>query len=140
MGPFRPRAGYATTIGSSVYVRLDQLGHGPGTRLHATLFDSARAEAIERTMAGIALPNPASESLHRRFGFRRIGVFRRVGRKFGRFGDVAWFERGREADLSAGGTDRRQGADGPRLEAVPLLGREPDPREPPVHPDRGADL
>ena len=133
--PFRPRAGYATTVESSVYVRPDQLGRGVGTRLYAALFDAIRVQPIERIVAGIALPNPASESLHHRFGFRRIGVFSRVGRKFGRFWDVAWFERGREVDRSAGEADRFEGADGPHLEAIPLLGGEPDPREPPVHPD-----
>jgi phosphinothricin acetyltransferase len=32
-------------------------------------------------------------SLHERFGFRRVGVFHSVGRKFDKFWDVAWFER-----------------------------------------------
>jgi phosphinothricin acetyltransferase len=32
-------------------------------------------------------------SLHERFGFRPVGVFHAVGRKFDTFWDVAWFER-----------------------------------------------
>jgi phosphinothricin acetyltransferase len=43
-------------------------------------------------VAGISLPNPASLSLHERFGFRPVGVFHAVGRKFEKF-YVAWFER-----------------------------------------------
>ena len=44
-------------------------------------------------MAGITLPNPASLALHRRFGFREVGVFTENGRKLGRYRDVAWLER-----------------------------------------------
>jgi L-amino acid N-acyltransferase YncA len=41
--------------------------------------------------AGIALPNPASEALHRSIGMSRIGVFEGVGFKLGRWWDVAWY-------------------------------------------------
>jgi len=90
---FMPRAGYATTVQSSVYCRPDAVGRGIGTRLYASLFRSIAAEDLERIVAGVALPNPASVALHERFGFRRVGVFTRIGRKFGRFIDVAWYER-----------------------------------------------
>ena len=91
--PFRPRAAYSTTVESSVYCRPGFEGKGMGTALYAALFDSLRDEDIERVVAGVTLPNRASVRLHRRFGFRRVGTFHRVGRKFGRFWDVAWFER-----------------------------------------------
>ena len=42
----------------------------------------------------MTLPNPASAALHHKFGFRSIGVFHEVGRKFGRYWDVEWFEKG----------------------------------------------
>ncbi len=48
---------------------------------------------MHRAYAGIALPNEASVRIHERFGFRRIGVYEEVGRKFGRYYDVAWFEK-----------------------------------------------
>ena len=44
-------------------------------------------------MVGITLPNEASITLHRRFGFESCGVMREVGRKFDRYWDVAWYER-----------------------------------------------
>jgi len=91
--PFRPRAAYATTVEASVYCRPDGQGRGVGTRLYSALFDSVRDQDIERVVAGITLPNLASVRLHRRFGFRRVGTFHRVGRKFGKYWDVAWFER-----------------------------------------------
>ncbi len=91
--PFRPRAAYDTTVESSVYCRPGWTGRGIGSRLYDRLFDAIREEDVERVVAGITLPNPGSVALHRRFGFREVGVFSRVGRKLGRYWDVAWFER-----------------------------------------------
>jgi phosphinothricin acetyltransferase len=39
----------------------------------------------------VALPNDASVGLHVAAGFRPIGTFPRVDRKFGQWVDVAWF-------------------------------------------------
>ncbi len=91
--PFRPRAAYETTVEASVYCSPDHVGRGIGSQLYHTLFDSIQGEDIERIVAGVTMPNPPSVRLHRRFGFRRVGTFRRVGRKFGKYWDVAWFER-----------------------------------------------
>ena len=90
---WRPRAAYDTTVESSVYCRADAVGRGIGTRLYTALFDALAGEDVHRIVAGIGQPNPASVALHQRFGFRQVGVFSSVGRKFGRYWDVAWFER-----------------------------------------------
>ena len=90
---WRPKAAYDTTVESSVYCRADALGRGIGTRLYAALFEALAAEDVHRIVAGIGQPNPASVALHERFGFRQVGVFTSVGRKFGTYWDVAWFER-----------------------------------------------
>ena len=42
---------------------------------------------------GIALPNNASIGLHEAMGFRKVGVYEKVGWKFGQWHDVAWFGR-----------------------------------------------
>ena len=44
-------------------------------------------------IAGVTLPNPASVAIHQRFGFKPAGVTHSVGRKFGRYWDVGWFEK-----------------------------------------------
>lgn len=49
---------------------------------------------MHRLLAGIALPNRASVALHESLGFTVLGTFHEVGRKFGRYVDVRWFERG----------------------------------------------
>ena len=90
---WRPKAAYDTTVESSVYCHADAVGRGIGTQLYAALFDAIAEEDVHRVVAGIGQPNPASVALHERFGFRQVGVFSSVGRKFGRYWDVAWFER-----------------------------------------------
>ena len=90
---WRPRAAYDTTVESSVYCRADAVGRGIGTRLYTALFDALAGEDVHRILAGIGQPNPASVALHQRFGFRQVGVFSGVGRKFGTYWDVEWFER-----------------------------------------------
>ena len=90
---WRPKAAYDTTVESSVYCRPDAVGRGIGGTLYSALFESIGEEDVHRIVAGISQPNPASVALHVRFGFRQVGTFSSVGRKFGRYWDVAWFER-----------------------------------------------
>jgi phosphinothricin acetyltransferase len=78
----------------SAYCRDGWTGRGVGAALYEALFDSLRGLDLRRAFAGIALPNPASVALHRRFGFGDIGVFHEAGRKFDRYWDVLWMERG----------------------------------------------
>jgi phosphinothricin acetyltransferase len=91
--PFRPKPGYLTSVETSVYLRPDAIGRGLGTLLYRAIFDALAGQDLHRAYAGVALPNDASVRLHERLGFREIGTFAEVGRKFGRYWDVLWFER-----------------------------------------------
>jgi phosphinothricin acetyltransferase len=91
--PFRPKPGYLTSVETSVYLRPDAIGRGLGTLLYRAIFDALAGQDLHRAYAGVALPNDASVRLHERFGFREIGTYVEVGRKFGRYWDVLWFER-----------------------------------------------
>lgn len=90
---FRPRAAYDRSIETSVYVRDGATGLGLGTRLYRTLFRALAGEDIHRVYAGVTTPNDASIALHRRFGFREVGRFHEVGRKFDRWWDVVFLEK-----------------------------------------------
>lgn len=90
---FRPKAAYDTTVETTIYCCPGMSGKGIGSRLYSALFEAISGEDIRRIVAGYTLPNAASEALHQRFGFKLIGVFSEVGRKFGRYWDVAWTER-----------------------------------------------
>jgi phosphinothricin acetyltransferase len=90
---FRPKAGYDTTVESTIYCAPETLGKSVGTRLYTALFTALAGEDIHRIVAGYVPPNPASAALHERFGFKTIGVFSENGYKFNRYWDVCWLER-----------------------------------------------
>jgi phosphinothricin acetyltransferase len=92
-GPFREKAAYETSVETSVYLAPDALGLGIGRTLYTALFDRLAKEDVHRAYGVIAQPNPASVGLHESLGFVRIGTYREVGRKFGRFWDVAVYEK-----------------------------------------------
>lgn len=92
-GRHRSKEAYDTTVESSVACAPDGVGRGIGTLLYRALFDAIADQDIHRIVAGIAQPNPASKTLHERFGFKTIGLFTEVGRKFGKYWDVLWMER-----------------------------------------------
>ena len=92
-GRYRPKAGYLTSVETSIYLAPEAVGRGAGSTLYTELFKSLEGEDVHRAYAGIALPNPASIALHEKFGFKRAALYTEQGRKFGRYWDVAWFER-----------------------------------------------
>ncbi|MCK7624897.1 N-acetyltransferase family protein [Streptomyces sp. RS10V-4] len=102
--PYRAKPAYATSVETSVYCAPDATGRGIGTLLYTALFAVLAEQDVHRAYAGIAQPNEASVRLHTRFGFRHLGTFTEVGRKFGRYWDVAWYQK----DLDGAG--QRDGA------------------------------
>ena len=92
-GRFRTKAAYDTTAEVSIACHPESTGRGVGTQLYTALFQAIKNEDINRLVAGIAQPNPASNALHQRFGFQPVGTFSAVGRKFDKYWDVMWFER-----------------------------------------------
>jgi L-amino acid N-acyltransferase YncA len=93
-GPFRPRPAYDGTKEVSVYLASRARGRGVATLLYAALLARLDELAdVHTQVAVVALPNPASEALHRRHGFELVGVLREVGHKFGQFVDTAYYQR-----------------------------------------------
>jgi len=90
---FRPKPAYDTTVETTVYCAPEFIGQGLGGQLYAALFQALGTEDVHRIVAGFVPPNPASEALHKRFGFRPVGTFSETGDKFGRYWDVCWLER-----------------------------------------------
>lgn len=86
---YNERAAYDPTVGSSIYLAPSARGQGLGRQLYAALFEALAREDVHRVFAGIVPPNPASIGLHESFGFRQAGTLTEVGRKFGRFWNVA---------------------------------------------------
>ncbi|CAM5454458.1 GNAT family N-acetyltransferase [Streptomyces purpurascens] len=91
--PFRQKPAYATSVETTVYVAPHAGRRGIGTLLYEALFKALSGEDLHRAYAGISQPNEASGRLHERCGFQYVGTYREVGRKFGRYWDVAWYEK-----------------------------------------------
>jgi len=90
---FRPKAAYDTTVETTVYCANGASRKGLGTQMYSALFDAIAGEDVHRIVAGYTLPNEGSRRLHERLGFKMVGIFHEVGRKFDRYWDVAWTER-----------------------------------------------
>ncbi len=95
----RARHAYRYSTEVSVYVHEAHRGVGVGAALYQRLFDVLAERGFFQAYAGITEPNDASSLLHSRAGFHHIGTFPRVGYKFGRWHDVAWWYRPLRDDL-----------------------------------------
>jgi phosphinothricin acetyltransferase len=91
--PYRTRAAYRWACEVSVYVEPGHQRSGAGRRLYAELFPRLVDRGYLTAVAGMTLPNAASEGLHRSLGFETIGTWRRIGWKFGAWHDVLWMQR-----------------------------------------------
>lgn len=91
--PWKSRIGYRFTVESSIYLAPAHVGRGFGSTLYAILLDHVRARDIHCVIGGAALPNPASVALHEKLGFTKVAHFRENGFKFGRWIDVAYWQR-----------------------------------------------
>ena len=93
LSPYKERAAYRTTVEDSVYVRRDQQGRGVGRALLTYVVDLAAARGFHAVMARIEGGSEASRALHAACGFELVGIEREVGRKFGRWLDIALMQR-----------------------------------------------
>ena len=92
-GRFAPRPAYRWACEVSVYLHTGLRRTGLGRTLYEALFDSLATRGYRTALAGMTLPNPASEGLHRALGFELVGVYRDIGWKQQAWHDVAWMQR-----------------------------------------------
>lgn len=89
----RERAAYRWATDVTVYVSPAEHRRGIGRALYEALFSRLSDQGFHVACAGITLPNQASIGLHRALGFDEVGVYRRIGFKFGAWHDVAWLQK-----------------------------------------------
>ncbi len=89
LSPYKERAAYRTSVENSVYVDRSVHGRGVGRQLLTAILDQAAEHGFHAVFARIEASGSASRALHVACGFTLIGVEREVGRKFGRWLDVA---------------------------------------------------
>jgi phosphinothricin acetyltransferase len=93
LSPYRSRPAYSTSVEDSVYVHHDQRGTGVGKALLSELVRLAEVHGFHAMFARIVGGHEASIALHRGCGFELVGVEREVGRKFGKWLDVALMQK-----------------------------------------------
>jgi phosphinothricin acetyltransferase len=93
LSPVSERCVYAGVAEDSVYVADTAQGRGVGRRLLEELVAGADRDGIWTIQAGIFPENETSIELHRRCGFRVVGVRERLGRHHGVWRDVVLMER-----------------------------------------------
>jgi L-amino acid N-acyltransferase YncA len=92
-GPMKPRAAYRWSCEVSIYMEQGRRRTGGGRALYEALFDRLTERGYRTAIAGMTLPNDASEGLHRALGFEPIGTYRKIGWKLDGWHDVAWAQR-----------------------------------------------
>lgn len=87
------RRAYDETAEASFYVQAESRGQGVGRRLKEAITAEARRLGYHSLIARVAEGSDASMHLNESFGFRRVGVLKEVGRKFGKLLDVYIYQK-----------------------------------------------
>ena len=87
------RAVYAGVAEVSIYVAADHHGQGIGKRLLMALVEEFEEAGIWTLQAGIFPENTASIMLHKKCGFREVGLREKIGHMEGKWRDVLLLER-----------------------------------------------
>ena len=90
--PYRPKAAYAHTKETTIYVDPQARGRGVGSALYSELIALARRAKIHTLIGVLGGENPESAALHRKFGFELVGTCREVGFKFGAWVDTFTYQ------------------------------------------------
>lgn len=89
---WRARAAYSRSCETSVYIEAEFHRTGVARALYQRLLDDLRERGFHVAVAGTTLPNDPSVRFHEAMGFRPVGTFHEVGRKFDQWHDVGFFE------------------------------------------------
>ncbi|HEV7650417.1 MAG TPA: GNAT family N-acetyltransferase [Actinophytocola sp.] len=93
VSPVSSRRVYAGVVEHGVYVAPDARRRGVGTTLLDALIAVTEQAGIWTLQSGIFPENTTSRVLHRRAGFREIGIRHHIGRHHGQWRDVIAIER-----------------------------------------------
>lgn len=92
-GTFRAWPAYRYTVEHSIYVAGRYRRRGVGRRLLDELTRAATARHLHVMIGGIDTTNAASIALHEQCGFTACGIVRHAGFKFGRWLDLAFYQK-----------------------------------------------
>lgn len=92
LSKFREKEAYIKTVEISVYIHPAYQGRGIGKALVKEILDRAVKLKHHAIMAGITAGNGASVKMHEKFGFEQCAHMKEVGKKFGKWQDVLFYQ------------------------------------------------
>lgn len=86
---YRQRSAYSKTVENAIYVHPSHQGAGVGFKLMTVILQECKKLGLKNVIAVIGdSNNHGSIKLHKKLGFRKVGILNEVGFKFGRWVDV----------------------------------------------------
>jgi phosphinothricin acetyltransferase len=92
-GAFRAWPAYKYTVEHSIYIDTRFRGQGHGRTLLDALVAAATQQDYHVMIGGIDASNAVSIKLHESLGFTHCGTVKQAGFKFGRWLDLAFYQR-----------------------------------------------
>lgn len=93
VGEFRERMAYKFTKEVTIYLDKSVVRRGIGTKLMEALIERCKKEYdIHTLISVVTVPNASSISIHKKFGFERVGYFKEVGFKNNKWLDVEYLQ------------------------------------------------
>lgn len=89
---WKSRSAFQYSVESSVYIDKNHAGKGIGTKLYEELINKLISLGYHAVIGGIAIPNDDSIKLHEKLGFEKVAHFNQVGKKFGKWIDVEYWQ------------------------------------------------
>lgn len=100
LSPYSNRPCYRGVAEHSIYLAREARGRGHGQRLLGALIDAAEREGFWKLTSRLFLFNEGSRALHRRLGFRDVGINQKHARLDGHWLDTVTVERLIESNLT----------------------------------------
>ena len=92
LGPYDDKCGYDGVAEWSVYIAEHARGQGIGLALSEAVIQAGREAGLHSVLSRVTEGNEASFKLHDKLGFTRVGIFKKLGKKFGRRHDVIAYQ------------------------------------------------
>lgn len=91
--PYRNTEAFRRTAEITYFILPEHTRKGLGTKLLNVLEREAKKKGIRTLLANISSLNIQSIKFHRKNGFRRCGVLKKIGAKFGKDFDLVWMQK-----------------------------------------------
>jgi L-amino acid N-acyltransferase YncA len=91
--PYHPAATFRRTAEITYFILPEHTRQGLGTAILEVFVEQAAPLGVDALLAAVSSHNEASLNFHLQNGFKEVGRFIKVGRKFGEDVDVLWLEK-----------------------------------------------